>query len=424
MPRLTERAVARAKARQRKYEVSCSVLRGFLLRVLPSGKKAYYVRYRDSIGRDLRVRLGTTTELSFARARKLADDMLSGAGTGTRDGYTIDSRTANRQRAIRGPAPRRHEGETPRFREFAERFLLEHAQTRLKPGTQQYYRRCLNARLIPRFGNMRLDAISFADVAQFHAAMSETPPMANNALVVLSSIYSRAIEWGVLPRGFMPPTRGVKKFKERTRERFLTPNERARLDRFLAAAREIPCSKTGHIGWTAVAAIRLLAMTGMRRTEVLDLTWEMVDYRHRCFRLPESKTGQKVVPVSSQALDLVRECRRRWTLCKFDPKPRYVIYSRSGKRMQPSSLSRTWAKGVRDKIKGLEDVRLHDLRHSMASDAIMAGVPLAVVGKILGHRRPETTARYAHIADSVLNDAVEKVAEAIERSTKTGKRLQ
>ncbi len=254
--------------------------------------------------------------------------------------------------------------------------------------------------------------------------MSETPPMANNALVVLSSIYSRAIEWGVLPRDFMPPTRGIKKFKERTRERFLTPKERARLDRFLDAALEIPCYQTGHIGWGAVAAIRLLAMTGMRRTEVLDLTWDMVDYRHRCFRLPESKTGQKVVPVSRQALDLVRECRRRWKTCRFDPKPQNVIYSRNGKRMEPSSLSRTWITSVRNRIKGLEDVRLHDLRHSMASDAIMAGVPLAVVGKILGHRKPETTARYAHIADSVLSDAVEKVAEAIERSTKTGGRLK
>jgi integrase len=163
-------------------------------------------------------------------------------------------------------------------------------------------------------------------------------------------------------------------------------------------------------------------MTGMRRTEICDLTWEMVDYRHRCFRLPESKTGQKVVPVSSRVLDLVRECRSKWKACSFDPKPRFVVFSQNGQRLEPSSLSRTWCTGVRDRIPGLEGVRLHDLRHSMASDAIMSGVPLAVVGKILGHRKPETTARYAHIADTVLNDAVELVAETIHRGTKTGKR--
>ena len=112
----------------------------------------------------------------------------------------------------------------------------------------------------------------------------------------------------------------------------------------------------------------------------------------------------------------------RQKACRFDPKPRFVVYSRNGQRLEPSSLSRTWCTGVRDRIPGLGGVRLHDLRHSMASDAIMSGVPLAVVGKILGHRKPETTARYAHIADTVLNDAVEKVAETIHRSTKTGKR--
>ena len=414
MTRLTERAVARAKARKTKYEISCSLLTGFMLRVLPSGKKAYYVRYRDDEGKDLRIRLGGTTELSFAEAKRLAAAKLGHAATKTETQIETQIET---QVAKKRPSPR-----APLFRDFASRFLREYAKTRLKPNTRDHYRRCLSARLVPHFGDHHIDQISFADVAGFHAGMSETPYMANNALVILSSIFSRAIEWGVLPREFMPPTRGVKRFKEKSRERFLTPAERARLDRFLDAAREVPRGAPGHIAWGAVSAIRLLAMTGMRRTEICDLTWEMVDYRHRCFRLPESKTGQKVVPVSSRVLDLVRECRSKWKACSFDPKPRFVVFSQNGQRLEPSSLSRTWCTGVRDRIPGLEGVRLHDLRHSMASDAIMSGVPLAVVGKILGHRKPETTARYAHIADTVLNDAVEMVAETIHRSTMTGQR--
>jgi len=416
MVRLTERAVARAKARKAKYEVSCSLLTGFMLRVLPSGKKVYYVRYRDERGKDLRVRLGGTTELNFAEAKRLAAVKLGHAESKAETEAPAE-RTQETRVAKKRSAPR-----TPLFRDFASRFLREYAKPRLKPNTQVHYRRCLSARLVPFFGDRRLDQISFADVSGFHSEMAEKPYMANNALVIISSIYSRAIEWGVLPRDFMPPTRGVKKFKEKSRERFLTPKERAQLDRFLDAALEIPRGDAGHIAWGAVSAIRLLAMTGMRRTEICDLTWEMVDYRHRCFRLPDSKTGQKVVPVSSRALNLVRECRSKWKASSFNPKPRYVIYSRNGRRLEPSSLSRTWCTGVRDRIPGLEGVRLHDLRHSMASDAIMSGVPLAVVGKILGHRKPETTARYAHIADTVLNDAVEMVAETIHRSTKTGKR--
>jgi len=415
MVRLTERAVARAKARKAKYEVSCSLLTGFMLRVLPSGKKAYYVRYRDDAGKDLRIRLGGTTELSFAEAKRLAAAKLGHSGAKAEPETT--EMKGEPQVAKKRAAPR-----TPLFRDFASRFLREYAKPRLKPNTQQHYRRCLSSRLVPHFGDQQLDQISFADVAGFHSEMSEKPYMANNSLVIISSIYSRAIEWGVLPRDFMPPTRGVRKFKEKSRERFLTPKERAQLDRFLDAALEIPRGGAGHIAWGAVSAIRLLAMTGMRRTEICDLTWEMVDDRHRCFRLPDSKTGQKIVPVSSRVLDLVRECRGRWETCSFNPKPRFVVYSRNGRRLEPSSLSRTWCTGVRDRIPGLEGVRLHDLRHSMASDAIMSGVPLAVVGKILGHRKPETTARYAHIADTVLNDAVEMVAETIHQSTTTGKR--
>ncbi len=160
----------------------------------------------------------------------------------------------------------------------------------------------------------------------------------------------------------------------------------------------------------------------MRASEVLGLTWDMVDERHSCFRLPDSKTGQKVVPVSDRALDLVRECREVWKACAFEPKPRHVVYSKNGKRIWSCSLSRTWVHRICARLPGFEGVRLHDLRHSMASDAIMAGAPLAVVGKILGHRKPETTARYAHIEDSVLSEAVQTVSEAMHHSTKTGKR--
>ena len=312
MPRLTERVVNRAKARKTKYEISCSVLTGFTLRVLPSGKKVYYVRFRDGSGKDVRERLGPTTELTYAEALTRATATLSGAPQAPAAGpSSVLPSAAPPAEAPKAPT-------SPLFEEFAERFLREHAGVHLKPNTQRTYRQFLRARILPAFRGIRL--------------------------------------------------------------------------------------------------------AGMRRDEILDLTWEMVDYRHRCFRLPDSKTGQKVVPVSDRALDLVRECREVWEACAFEPKPRHVIYSKNGNRIWSCSLSRTWTHRIRDRLPGFEGVRLHDLRHSMASDAIMAGVPLAVVGKILGHRKAETTARYAHIADSVLSEAVQTVSEAMHHSTKTGKR--
>jgi integrase len=414
MPRLTERVVNRAKARKTKYEISCSVLTGFTLRVLPSGKKVYYVRFRDGAGKDVRERLGPTTELTYAEALTLATAKLSGA----QQAPPAPTSSALPSASPRAEAPQAPD--SPLFEEFAERFQREHAGVHLKPRTQRTYRQFLATRIIPAFRGVRLAELTFPEVARFHASMADKPYGANACLLIVSSMYTRAIQWGVLGKDFTPPTRGVKKFRTRSRERFLTPAERARLDRFLEAA--LTRKGYGRIAFHAVAAIRLLSMTGMRRDEILDLTWEMVDFRHKCFRLPDSKTGQKVVPVSDRALDLVRECREVWKSCTFEPKPRHVIYSKNGKRIWSSSLTKTWTDKIRDRLPGFAGVRLHDLRHSMASDAIMAGVPLAVVGKILGHRKAETTARYAHIADSVLSEAVQTVSEAMHHSTKTGKR--
>jgi len=387
---------------------------GFMLRVLPSGKKVYYVRYRDSSGKDLRVRIGLTTDIVYADAVQAATETLCG-GSPTKpesSGARSYERSGARPRASQGPL----------LQDFAKRFLAEHVAVRLKPRTLKSYSMFTRVHLIPAFGRSRLHEIQHEDVSRFHASMHETPYAANACLLLLSSMYSHAIKWGVLDRNFTPPTRGIQKFPRRSRERFLTPAERRKLDRFLSCAVELKRGAPGRIRWQVSAAIRLLSMTGMRRDEVLDLTWEMVDFRHRCFRLPDSKTGQKIVPVSRRALELVRECRSAWEACTHDPKPSTVVYSSNGRRIFSCALTRTWTTRVRDQIPGFAGVRLHDLRHSFASDALMGGVPLAVVGKILGHKKPETTARYAHIADSVLHDAVETASEAIHHGTATGRR--
>ena len=330
--------------------------------------------------------------------------------------------TARAQGPAPAQAPRARASKSPLLGDFARRYLKEYVYTRLKPSTQVKYKYGIEKRIVPAFGAMRLDEIQFSDVAALHASMRGTPYFANHNLVVLCSMYSRAVEWGVFDRNLSPPTRGVKKFPAKSRERFLTPKERAALDRFLDDALEGKQNRRGGLRWHSVATIRLLAFTGMRVSEALGLTWDMVDERHHCFRLPDSKTGKKIVPVSEATLELVRECRRVWEESEFAPKPRHVLYSRYGRPICPTVISRTWCERVRTKLPGMESFRLHDLRHSAASDALMAGVPLAVVGKILGHRKPETTARYAHIADEVLSDAVETMSQAISHNTRTGER--
>ncbi len=399
--RLTARYVTRARSRTTKYEITCSTLRGFILRVLPSGKKIYYVRFRTG-GKDRRKRIGTTEEVSFAAARQRAVECITSAK---------DEAAHERSKSI--PArvvTNNHTADTgavtsPRVKDFAQRFVTEHVDIRLKQGSHYKYRQLLRTMILPRFGNRRLHEVTRAEVIQWHGAKSATPSEANNGLVVLKSIYSRAIEWGVLPEGFTSPATRVKRFPEQARERYLTPDERERLEAYFESVSNLKYGRGGGFRWESICALRLLAHTGMRRNEVLNLTWSMVDWHHRVVYLPDSKTGRRAVPLSSAALELLRKARDRKNPSE------YVVPSSKGTAILGITLSKTWMT-IRARV-GLHDVRLHDLRHSAASDAINSGVPLAVVGKILGHRKASTTQRYAHLSDAALAEGVEKMGRAI-----------
>ena len=401
MPTLTQRTADRAKPRQRRYELTCSTVRGFILRVLPSGKKAYYVRYRTG-GRDVRERLGSTSELTFSQARRRAVERIA-------EVRAIEAGEA--PRLVVRPIRQSSHAEAPLMREFAERFTAQHIDIRLKPTTQLKYRQLLRTAILPAFGGQRLNQIKRAAVVRWHASMVKTPGEANNALTLLKSLFSRAKEWDVLDESFVAPTSRVKRFPDRLRERFLTPEERFRLERFLERAHEYD---HGGFRWESICAIRLLAHTGMRRGEVLGLTWAMVDWRHRVLRLPDSKTGKRVVPLSPQAVALLREARSRNNPSSF------VVPTSNGGPIEGANLTHTWTR-IRKRV-GLEDVRLHDLRHSAASDAINAGVPLAVVGRILGHRKPSTTQRYAHISDEALAEGVARMGAVIEKNSSGSKK--
>jgi integrase len=232
--------------------------------------------------------------------------------------------------------------------------------------------------------------------------------MANYVRCVLSVMFTKADKWQVSTR--RNPVDAVGRFRERAVERFLTPEEREQLEAVLQACENTPPAQSGHMNRDAAWAVRLLALTGMRRDEVLDLTWPQIDWRQGMLRLPDSKTGKRDVVVSDEVLTLLREIAS----AKHNPKHGRVVCSRTGQKLR--SLNVTWRR-VRE-LAGLGDVRLHDLRHSVASDAIMNGVPLEVVGKMLGHRNYHTTQRYAHIADTVLRDAVNKTSQTIARAAK------
>lgn len=217
---------------------------------------------------------------------------------------------------------------------------------------------------------------------------------AKKAVTLLGAIFAFAVR-----RGFRAdnPVRGVKTFRDKKRERFLSLEEIARLGEALAEAE--------HEGSNlfAIAAIRALMMTGCRKGEIVALRWREIDFDRSCLRLPDSKTDEKVVPVGEAVLALLR------SLPRYSDNEFVFPGKRPGAHF--GGLPRIW-----DRIRceaSLEDVRLHDLRHSFASVAAAEGDSLLVIGKLLGHKRSETTARYAHLADDPLKRAADRISDVI-----------
>ena len=405
---LTNTQAREAKPRSIRYEITCDSLPGFILRVLPTGKRVFFARYRDAAGKDHRHRLGLMGPTFGAdEARREAMTILARRDENTSVGEPAPAAKTAATAPQIGP-------KSPTIREFARRFEHDHIDMYLKPRTAEKYRSALRLYILPALGDRRIEEISTADVQKLHNSLQKMPCAANYVRCVLGVMYSKATKWEVTT--CRNPVVFVERFAERAVERFLSPDERQALERVLAAAERIPSGKPGHIGREAIWAVRLLALTGMRRDEVRDLRWEMVDWRQGTLHLPETKTGKRDIVVSDEVLSVLAKIAAE----KGKPKRGLVVCSSRGKRLW--SLCRSW-KHAR-KLAGIPDVRLHDLRHSVASDAIMNGVPLEVVGKMLGHKNYRTTQRYAHIADYVLRDAVNLTSKTIVRAGRSGSKAR
>jgi integrase len=328
--------------------------------------------------------------------------------------------------------------------DVAERYMAERAEPYMKRTTVVGYRSLLRRHLLPALGSMKVTAIDRQDVIRFHTKIGETPKAvpkadakrkrskatadqarpnasettrgaANRARSLLSAVLAAAEEWGLRPVG-TNPCHGTPKFRERRVKRYLTSEERARLETALCESERATKGQKAYVCRGSIDAVRLLSLTGARKSEITGLQWSMVDLDRGELRLSDSKTGEKVIPVSSNAVELLRQLEAR-----RDPAVPWVCPGEQGKRLH--NLPRAW-ESLRHRA-GLDDVRLHDLRHSFASDALAAGVPLAVVGAMLGHKRVETTARYTHLDDKVTRAGVETTGAKIEASMREGaERLQ
>ena len=357
-------------------------LSGFGLKVTPAGRRVYLVQYRlgGRRGRTRRVTIGQHGPITSEQARTEAKRLLGEVAAG------------------RDPAEERDRKRTDAsFGVLLEQFLTEHADAKLKLSSAIEYRRIAKLYVLPALRHRQIMDVTRPDIARLHHAMSGKPYQANRMLALLRKFFNWSEKNGHRPDG-SNPCQHIDKFKEEKRERFLSDAELARLGEALAAAETARTASP----WV-IAAIRLLMLTGARLSEILSLRWDHVDFERGSIRLPESKTGPKTIQLNAPALQVLVEVPR------FEGNPYVVCGQRQGAHLV--NLQKPWRR-IR-KAAGLEDVRIHDLRHSFASVAVAGGMSLPLIGALLGHSQPATTARYAHLSQDPLKAASRKVGKRI-----------
>ena len=347
----------------------------------PSGSKYYVVQTRAGGAAGKRVTVGRHGVITAEEARRRAALIIARIKAG--------------EEPVPAPLARMETG--PTVAELAERYLREHVAVRCKPSTQKSQRQVVGTYILPVLGKLPIAALGRGHVTELHYSLRGTPAAANEAIGALSRMLNKAEAWGLAPAGGNP-CRFVTKYKRRRFERFLTEEEFRRLGWVLGAL-----AAEGRVQAHAAAALRLLMLTGCRCSEIMTLRWEDVHLEANELRLRDSKTGPRAVALSPAAAKVFAGLSRA-------PGNPWVIAGRKpGARL--SHITYYWYR-VRKRA-GLEDVRIHDLRHSFASRALALGESLPMIGRLLGYSKIQTTARYAHLARDSVKESAARVAASI-----------
>jgi integrase len=406
MPKLSKRTIDALSPRDKTFIQFDTDLPGFGVRVMPTGVMSYIVEYRPHGGgrgvAKRRVTLGKIGTLTPDQARKAAVEILAQVRLGA---DPAEDKAKRREAVTVG--------------DLLDLFDNQYVETMVKPTTAVSHRIAM-VELREAFGAMKAVALSRSQLASLHTRMADRPYAANRALAV----WAKAFAWGAT-RGLVPeghnPAKGIQKFKEQGRERYLTSEELSRLGAALVDGETVglpwdadenqpkakhlakPENRRVKLDPFAVAAIRLLILTGARLREILHAQWSQVDLERGILFLPDSKTGRKPVYLSAAAQAVLA------SLPRIEGNSYIIAGAKEGKPR--ADLKKPWAAVCR--AAGLQALRIHDLRHSFASFGAGASLGLPIIGKLLGHTQAATTARYAHLDADPLRRAVDTIGATI-----------
>jgi integrase len=389
--RITQKFATRAKAPEQGNRIHYDAeLAGFGLRVTEKGAKSFVLNYVLH-GKERRYTIGSLGEYTAETARAKAIELRQDIRNGVDPFAALEQR---KQEALAADARRRT------LKQLSDAYREQYAEPNKRPGTVYDDRSLLNGVILPDLGDLSIGGILRRDIAKMHASLKATPYRANRALALLHHMFEWAMaddsgEWTVEKN----PVDGVSKYPEEKRERWLSEDE---LQRLADALEKYPrqCGK-GALSkkqreWLqtearrAMDALRLIMVTGCRKGEALTAKWADFDLARGVWTKPSHRTKEKKtehVPLSAQALALLEG---------MEHTDEYLFPGRSGGNLQ--DVKTPWAHVC--ELAKLDGVRVHDLRHSFASHLVSSGISLPIVGKLLGHSQPQTTARYAHLADN------------------------
>lgn len=350
---------------------------GFILEVRSTGGMTYHLRHRDPHGKQRQIKIGDAKSISFDKARTAAEKL--------RSRVVLGENPAEEKKAKRA---------IPTIAELYRDTYLPHLQnTRRGMGSDLSF---WKVHLLPRFGSKHLDELTRQDVIDAQLSMRKAGyavGTANKWIVQIRYMYNVAKKLAI-PGSEFNPGAEVKQFTVEGRERFLSPEETERL------REAVDRSENTQLKWI----VTLLLMLGCRKRELLDAKWEQFDLERRSWRIPISKSGKsRHVPLSTAAVAVLAQLPR-WSDCPFVvPNPK--------SRLPFTGLHVSW--DTARKRAGLPEVRMHDLRHTFASNLVNAGHSLFVVSKALGHTNTLMTQRYSHLSDETLFAAADAAANAM-----------
>lgn len=406
-------------------------LHGFGVRVYPSGRRAYVVSYRVH-GRKRLMTLGATTVLTLDQARSRAQKYLVSVGDGD-DPLEIRRRAAN--------------GET--INDLCKTYMDRHAKQRKRSWKDDERR--IERHIKPAWGNLKVVALKRSDVATLHTRIGgKNPYEANRTVRLVSKIFELAQRWGFVPDEHANPAKGIELYREQKRDRWVTPEELPKL----AEAIDEEANEA------IKAALWLYLLTGTRRSELLAARWGDLDWERKELRLPETKAGRiHYVPLSEPALALLRKLPQEEDCPYIFPSPKsgtagtgkdkhaqsrghLVNVSKPWQRVRDRATVKLWMDSPDERIsglvtqlqessgriptrqeveqaagfdlpRGLQDVRLHDLRRTVGSWLAQAGNSLHLIGRVLNHSSTNTTAIYARFGEDHVRLAMEQHAKRI-----------